>query len=106
LPQRCREVAEDHVEEDLGDGVLPFEQLPERFLWQDEQKRPLTRDRGDRRRAIVDETFVAERLTRTGKPYPDALTARTKVVFSCRLRGGVWERWRRRKMDSSRARLG
>ena len=36
LAQGCRKVAEDHVEEDLGDGVLPLEELLERIVRQHE----------------------------------------------------------------------
>jgi hypothetical protein len=68
LAQRGHQVPLDHVEEDAGDGVLAVEELLERVARQDEQERPLPRDRGERRWATVDEALVAERLPRSRQP--------------------------------------
>ena len=64
LPKRRHHVALDHVQEHPGDGILPVEELPERVGGQDEQENTLSRDRCDRGRTTVDETLVAEGLSR------------------------------------------
>src|SRR5689334_11016636 len=70
-PERRDEIAQDHVEEDARDRVLPTEGLLERGTGEHEEQRSLTRDRSDRRRAIVDEALVAERLAGSGEADAD-----------------------------------
>src|SRR5438067_5033932 len=81
--QRGDQVPLDDVEEDAGDGVLPVEELLERVARQDEEERPLTRDRGDRRWATVDEALVAERLPRPRQSDADTPVAANQHLLDC-----------------------
>ena len=69
---------------------------------QDEQERPLARDRGDGRRAAVDEALVAERLPRPRQPDADAPVAANQHLLDGAVHREVAGR-RRRPFGEQRA---